>query len=151
MQDKHVLGVKSKKYITLMWMCAIPYGIVFLLSVAILLTRFSWPFLLCFILFGLVSIHLAYEMIKTLLSPEIMVECDSLGVYLHFRKNRTEYIPFCDIEEVFADHFQTKAKRFPFGFLKIRTKGNSYKVGMIDSVKQAEELIYSKIAYKYHC
>ena len=147
-EGKKVLAVKSGKYILL-------YSI--LLAAASLLTAafFAKFFeekdalgMILVVIFTLADIALLYTVLKTALSPRVMIEHDTFGIYLNYRK-KTVYLPYKDIYYVRAENTRGRGIEYSFGHLTIVTTGEEYKIGAINDAKAAADFINKKIAWKY--
>ena len=146
MNDKKALGFKSYKFIILEL-------IAFILSVLMLLLFFQTYYteskteftiiLLGIIAFGLL-IYVSYLLLKAIIRPKVIIEYDRKGIYLNYRKNKTVYLLYKNISNVYAEEISAKAHTYKFGFLHIHTFDEKYKIGIINDVKEVEEFIESK-------
>lgn len=144
---KKALATRSGKYILL-------YSI--LLAVTSLLTAiFFVKFfeendalgLILGILFTLADMALLLTVIKTSLSPKVMIEEDNFGIYLNYRK-KTVYLPYKDIYYARAENTRARGIEYSFGHLSI-IAGEEYRIGAIEDVKAVENFINKKVAWKY--
>ena len=144
---KKALATRSGKYILL-------YSI--LLAVTSLLTAiFFVKFfeendalgLILGILFTLADMALLLTVIKTSLSPKVMIEEDNFGIYLNYRK-KTVYLPYKDIYYARAENVRARGIEYSFGHLSI-IAGEEYKIGAIKDVKAVEDFINKKVSWKY--
>ena len=144
---KKALATRSGKYILL-------YSI--LLAVTSLLTAmFFVKFfeendalgLILGILFTLADMALLLTVIKTSLSPKVMIEEDNFGIYLNYRK-KTVYLPYKDIYYARAENARARGIEYSFGYLSI-IAGEEYRIGAIENVKAVEDFINKKVAWKY--
>ena len=147
MCDKKVLGVKSYKFILLEFVGFVAGTI---LSILLIYEYMCNSQMFCFLL-GIIAVIFTlvtcYLMIRTTIRPQNMVEYDDKGVYLNFRCNKTVYILFKDIDHVYALKVGGgRGMIYKFGTLGICTKTNRYKIGVMDRVEEAKNLIYSQIA-----
>ena len=145
--SKKTLATRSDKYILL-------YSI--LLAVASLLTavffvKFSEEKdtlgLILGIIFALADVALLFTILRTALSPRIIIEHDNFGIYLNYRK-RTVYLPYKDIYYVRAENTRGRGIEYSFGHLSI-IADEEYKIGAIKDVKRAEDFINKKVSWKY--
>ena len=145
--QKKTLAIRSGKYILL-------YSI--LLTVASMLTAFFFVKfseekealgLILGILFTLADMALLFTILKTSLSPKVMIEEDNFGIYLNYRK-KTVYLPYKDIYYARAENVRARGIEYSFGHLSI-IAGEEYKIGAIKDVKAVEDFINKKVSWKY--
>ena len=146
--SKKTLATRSDKYILL-------YSI--LLAVASFLTavffvKFSEEKdtlgLILGIIFALADVALLFTILRTALSPRVMIEHNTFGIYLNYRK-KTVYLPYKDIYYVRAENTRGRGIEYSFGHLTIVTTDEEYKIGAIKDAKEAADFINKKIAWKY--
>ena len=146
--SKKTLATRSGKYILLY---SILLAVSSLLS-AVFFVKFSEEKdtlgLILGIIFALADVALLFTIFKTSLSPRVMIEHDTFGIYLNYRK-KTVYLPYKDIYYARAENTRGRGIEYSFGHLTIVTTGEEYKIGAIKDIKCAEDFINKKVSWKY--
>lgn len=145
--SKKTLATRSGKYILL-------YSILLAVS-SLLTTVFFVKFseekdtlgLILGIIFALADLALLFTIFKTSLSPRVMIEHDTFGIYLNYRK-KTVYLPYKDIYYARAENTRARGVEYSFRHLSI-IADKEYKIGAIKDVKRAEDFINKKVSWKY--
>ena len=91
-----------------------------------------------------------------MIRTKVIIEYDKKGIYLNFRKNKTVYLLYKNISNVYVEEISDKAHTYKFGFLHIYTFEKKYKIGIMNNVKEVEEYIKflkdknSEVILKYY-
>jgi len=87
--------------------------------------------------------------IKYIETPNIVIECDDSGVYLHYSKKEITYLLFRDIKKVSIE--ERKEYKYYKVVLIIKTKNDKYEVDTIKpkDVKKVKEYLEPKIKHQY--
>ena len=87
--------------------------------------------------------------IKYLKTPNIIVECDDSGVYLHYSKKDITYLLYKDIKKVSIE--ERKGYKYFKVVLIIEMKNDKYEIDTIKpkDIKKVKEYLEPKIKHKY--
>ena len=103
--------------------------------------------LLCFASFA-IAIFALYLALKTALKPKIMIEYDISGIYLNLKKNRTEYIRYIDIENIYTT-IPRGLMFYSFGTVHITAKQGHFKIGIVKEIEKVEKFLVEKVSQFY--
>lgn len=152
--NKKQLGFKSYKWF--MTGILLLMLILFLLSLfifSLIMKEYKVLILIILVLIPL-GIYFIYDYHNMFSLPKVVIEYDESGVYLNYRKNKTIYLLFKDIESVeerkYLIHRKFRSSYFTsYGFIIIQTKDKKYKIGCIRYVNVSKKFIYKRIEWKY--
>lgn len=149
MCEKKVLGVKSYKFILLEFVGFVAGTILSILLIYAYLRHSKTYCLLLSIISFVCALAACYFIIRTLIRPKNMVEYDDKGVYIHFGYNKTVFVLFSEITNVFSIPVSGgHGMIYRFGTLYIHTKTNQYKIGTMNDVEDVEQFVRSHMTYK---
>lgn len=92
----------------------------------------------CLCLSGL-SFWGGYFTVHNIRLPKVMLTYDDNGIYITYKNY--EFIPFKDILNIYCNHITYRGKTFKHGYLDIITTNKKYKLGLIDNLKDVENII----------
>ncbi len=146
---KNPIGEKSYKFVVLQFILCVVCVLSIIIGIKGYIETFVSTFILLIIILFIVLCMSFYILVATLIKPKYIIEYDESGIYLNYSKKKTIYILIRDIEYIEAHKIPARYITYSFGYLIIKTKQKKYKVGVIKNLKQTENYIHSRIAYKF--